>query len=587
MDAEAEGKLRDLRCELAEICLDARLEKISALSNAASGDALATMYNSGLRHLPMTKTDQAVAERCHRMLTVEHDPVRKACAFLALNLFSFSYRIDRSFELIDVPNEIASTMVRALLGLPQFFEKDGARKQALIHLTTSMEEIHKAVRVIDESNFRRALLNGFLDGFSLTSVYGEDVSLKDIAIMRADLIRLYLEMANLARDIVPIWPEDMPNQLRIGVLSPGAQSEMAAIRGHLSGIDRDQFHITAFVPDTAMDSVSRGVADIADALIPLPTEDITEAAQMVEQESLDILICAANITNIPTFPWTLLMAQRLARLQVSMHASPLTSGFDTVDLYINGALNEGLDAQEDYVEDLLLVEGSSNHYLFVDGIPPAQEIQRHELGLPETGPILVSGANVYKIGPDLIETWVSILDALPDAHLVLYPFNPNWAAQYPQRSSFLKFVRSRFTAAGVEQSRLHILEPQPSRPPILGLLNLADLYLDSFPYSGAVSMIEPLLCGCPPVVLEGETARCRQSAALLKEIGLDVLITGSRDDYIAVVVRLIQDEALRTEMSQAVKEMAARAGLGQSDSIGHHVGDALWAAYSERLGTTL
>jgi len=69
------------------------------------------------------------------MLTVEYDPVRKACAYLALSLFMFSYRIERAFELIDVPNELAATMVRALLGLPQFFERDGDRKQALVHLT--------------------------------------------------------------------------------------------------------------------------------------------------------------------------------------------------------------------------------------------------------------------------------------------------------------------------------------------------------------------------------------------------------------------------------------------------------------------
>ena len=586
MDAETESKLRDLRCELAEICLDARLEKIAALSNATLGDALATVYNCGLRHLPMTKIDQAVAERCHRMLTVEHDPVRKACAFLALSLFSFSYRIDRAFDLEDVPTEITATMVRALLGLPQFFENKEDRKQALIHLTTSMQEIHKTARTSDEFDFRDAILNGFLDGFSLTPVYGEDVNIKEIATMRADLIRLHLDISGIAQDIVPVWPDEMPDQLRLGILSPGAQSEMAAIRGHISGINRERFHITAFVPDTAIDSVSRGVADIVDVLIPLPVGDTAGSAQMVIHENLDILIGAANITNISTFPWTLLMAQRLARLQVSMHTSPLTTGFDTVDIYINGSLNEGPSAQEEYVEDLILIEGSSNHYLFVDGLPQGQDIQRHELEIPETAPILVSGANIFKIGPDLIETWVDIASALPDAHFVLYPFNPNWATKYPQRTSFLTYVRSCFAAADVEPSRLHVLEAQTSRIPILGLLRLSDVYLDSFPYSGAVSIVEPLLCGCPPVVLEGTTARCRQSSAVLKEIGLDVLVTESREDYISVVVRLLQDEALRTEMSQAVKEVATRAGLGQSDSIGHHIGDALWKAFEERLGAT-
>jgi hypothetical protein len=583
MDAETEAKLRDLRAELAEICLDARVEKIAALCTAPTGDALATMYNSGLRNLPMTKTDQAIAERCHRMLTVEYDPVRKACAYLALSLFMFSYRIERAFELIDVPNELAATMVRALLGLPQFFERDGDRKQALVHLTKCVEEIHKSARVIDEPEFRDAVLKGFADGFVLTPVYGEDVSLKEICVRRADLIRWYAESIGIVRDGDPTWPDEMPDLLRIGVLSPGAHSEMAAIRGHLFGLSKEQFSITAFVPDAAADSVSRGVDDLADALIALPVDDLAEAAEMIKREDLDILICAANITNIATFPWTLLMVQRLARLQVTMHASPVTSGFDTVDAYINGDLNEPDDAEDDYTEELLLIDGSSNHYHFVDGPIEPQDFRRGDFGLPEDGTVFVSGANVFKIGPDLVRAWAEILSADPESHLVLYPFNPNWAAQYLQRQGFVRFMHSRFEAAGVDPARLHFMEAQASRAPILGLLSLADIYLDSFPYSGAVSIIDPLICGCPPVVLEGHTARCRQSAALLREIDLDVLVTTSRDDYVTVASRLSKDDELLTEMAQAVQEMAAKAALGRGDFIGGYVGEALWDAFERRL----
>ena len=585
MDAETEAKLRALRLELAEICLDARLEKISALCNAASGDALATMYNSGLRHLSMTKSAQAVAERCHRMLTVEHDPVRKSCAYLALSLFMFSYRIERSFELIDVPTEIVATMVRAFLGLPQFFDRDGARRQALTHLMKSVEEIHKAARVIDEPDFRRAVLAGFLDAFILTPVYGEDTSLKQIAIHRAELIQQHLDISGVRRDTAVRWPTDMPEKLSIGILSPGSQSEMAAIRGHLFGLSKDRFSITAFVPDAAIDSVSRGVDDLADALIALPVDDIAAAAEIIVQEDLDILIGAANLTNACSFPWTQLMAQRLARLQVAMHACPMTTGFDTVDYYINGALNELEGSEEEYTEDLILIEGSSNHYQFIDSATEPQGLTRSDFGLPEDGIIYVSGANAFKIGPDLVKAWTDILSATPGSHLVLYPFNPNWSAQYPQRRSFVRFLHQRFTAAGIDIDRLHLLEPQPSRAPILGLLQLADVYLDSFPYSGAVSVIDPLMCGCPPIVLDGTQARCRQSAALLEEIELEVLVTQSPDDYVSVAVRLGRDQDLREEMAEAVEDMARQAGLGRSDFIGGQVGQALWHIFAERLNS--
>jgi len=50
------------------------------------------------------------------------------------------------------------------------------------------------------------------------------------------------------------------------------------------------------------------------------------------------------------------------------------------------------------------------------------------------------------------------------------------------------------------------------------------------------ALLDPLSVGCPPVVREGNTARCRQSAALLREIGLDVLVTRS------AAVRLPSDD---------------------------------------------
>ena len=77
----------------------------------------------------------------------------------------------------------------------------------------------------------------------------------------------------------------------------------------------------AFVPDEAASTVSAGFEDVADDFIALPVGNIAHAAEIVAGEELDILIAGANLTNACRFPWTLLMAQRLARLQVTMHSS--------------------------------------------------------------------------------------------------------------------------------------------------------------------------------------------------------------------------------------------------------------------------
>ncbi|MEQ9448385.1 MAG: hypothetical protein RLN70_05675, partial [Rhodospirillaceae bacterium] len=181
-----------------------------------------------------------------------------------------------------------------------------------------------------------------------------------------------------------------------------------------------------------------------------------------------------------------------------------------------------------------LLAGSSNYYAFPGPRRDPETLTREHIGVPDAALLLVSGANYFKIGPDLVNAWARIMENVPAAHLLLYPFNPNWTTHYPYRDGFLRFIQERFAARGIGVDRLHVLEAQPSRAPILGVLKLADLYLDSFPYSGAVSMVDPLSVGCPSVVREGHEARCRQSAALLQDFGLDVLVAKSAEDYVKV-----------------------------------------------------
>lgn len=582
MDQESERKLRELRLNLAEVCLEGRIERIASLYRSPAGDAIMTMINSGVRHLAMTKGDQAVAERCHRILSVEHDVTRKVSAYLALNLFTPPHGIERAFDIVDVPTPLLCTVIKVLLAVPMFFTREGARRRALAHVEATVAEVHKAVMVIDEFEFRREVLAGFMDGYVVSSVYGEDVPLRALAQRRGDLIRKYLEIHGLAHDITPLPRSANEATVRVGVLCPGTISEVAAMRGHLFGLDRSIFQVIAFVPDEAATSVSAGFEDVADDFVALPVSDIPAAAKILAQEELDILIAGANITNTCKFPWTLLMAQRLARLQVSMHCSSLTTGLATVDLFINGRLNEPEDAQDDYTEELALIPGSSNHYVFAGKPVVPEQLTRERIGVPNAALLLATGANYFKIGPELLTTWARILEAVPNAHIIMYPFNPNWTTHYPHKDGFLRFVQERFGERGVSVDRLHVLESQASRAPLLGVLKLADLYLDSFPYSGAVSLLDPLSVGCPPVVREGKTARCRQSAALLREIGLDVLVTRSMDDYVTVVKRLLTDHSLRREIAEAVKEVTRTTQLG-TQGIGRAVGDVLLKALAKKM----
>jgi predicted O-linked N-acetylglucosamine transferase (SPINDLY family) len=56
---------------------------------------------------------------------------------------------------------------------------------------------------------------------------------------------------------------------------------------------------------------------------------------------------------------------------------------------------------------------------------------------------------------------------------------------------------------------LILLDTQANHEDVKTVLQLADIYLDSYPYAGANSMVDPLEVGLPTVVREGNNLRSR------------------------------------------------------------------------------
>src|SRR5262249_57105976 len=134
-------------------------------------------------------------------------------------------------------------------------------------------------------------------------------------------------------------------------------------------------------------------------------------------------------TTAVTNDITLLALHRLARIQVAGVCSCTATGMRNVDYYLSGRLSEPSDAQAHYTERLLMVDGPAHCYDFAGeaASAPTQPLSRQDLGIPDDAVVFVSGANFYKILPELDEIWMRILAAVPASRLLLYPFNPNWS----------------------------------------------------------------------------------------------------------------------------------------------------------------
>src|SRR5438552_1755110 len=123
-------------------------------------------------------------------------------------------------------------------------------------------------------------------------------------------------------------------------------------------------------------------------------------------------------------------------------------------------------------------------------------------------------------------------------------------------------------ARGVDPKRLVLLQPMESPSDVPKVMAITDIYLDSFPYTGATSLLDPLEAGVPPVTMTGDRLRFAQGEALLRELGMPELIATSEDDYIRIATELARDPDLRERTRRTVREkMAAKPAFLDSRSF--------------------
>jgi predicted O-linked N-acetylglucosamine transferase (SPINDLY family) len=344
-------------------------------------------------------------------------------------------------------------------------------------------------------------------------------------------------------------------------------------------LDRKRFDIGLYALEAARNDLERYCANRVDRLQILPRNPLEQVAAL-RNENLDILFFGSNLTA-GVDACTTLALHRLAPIQIASICCPVTTGFTHMDYYLAGDLLAPSQAmQTQFREELLNIAGSGICFSF--GPEPTgatKRMSREALGIPADAVMFISGANYFKIIPELREAWANIISRVPGAVLVLYPFNPNWSGRY-NTEPFVTDIKQRFAQRGLAEHQLRILDPLPGRPDIKALLRLADVYLDSYPYGGATSLIDTLEAGLPPVVVEGDTLRFRQAPSMLRELSVPQLIADSEHAYIELACRLGNDATLRQQVRQDIQQnMKKRPAFLDSRGFGQKVAQLFQSLY--------
>lgn len=303
----------------------------------------------------------------------------------------------------------------------------------------------------------------------------------------------------------------------------------------MTQLDRDRFEVFVFSLGSREDDVTKEIKSAVDHFSTMNGR-IEVMAEAVRDAQVDVLVFPELGMDADTF---LLAAFRLAPVQCAAWGHPVTSGLPNVDVYLSVDCMEPAGAERYYRERLMLLPGIGTRYPVP--VLPAWK-SRADMGLPESKTLYLFPQSPFKIHPDNDFILAGVLAGDEDGVLVMFE---------GQGAEVSGDMHARLIAAGISADRIVVL-PVMSHDDYLRINMLCDLMLDSYYWSGGNTSLDALACGLPIVTLPGAFMRGRQSAGMLRLMGVSELVAESPQEYLAIASRLGTDPQWRSEIRSRI-----------------------------------
>jgi predicted O-linked N-acetylglucosamine transferase (SPINDLY family) len=181
------------------------------------------------------------------------------------------------------------------------------------------------------------------------------------------------------------------------------------------------------------------------------------------------------------------------------------------------------------------------------GTPPS----RAEAGLPEEGLVFCSFNQLLKLNAPDFDLWCRLLRETPGS--LLWLLDPECQEA---RANLCREAAQR----GVGAERL-VFAPRLKQAAPLARLPLADLALDSFPYTSHTTASGALWAGVPLVTRTGSLFASRVAASLLSAHGFAELVATDAQQQYERLLALAHSAERRAELRQRLHEARLRAPL--------------------------
>jgi len=290
--------------------------------------------------------------------------------------------------------------------------------------------------------------------------------------------------------------------------------------------DRNRFEIYAFsFGSDTKDEMNLRIKVGVDHFHDVRTMSHKDVAILTRSVELDIAVDLGGYTQKSR---TGIFAMSAAPIQISWIGYPGTMGSNYYDYLVADQTLIPEKNQKYYSEKIVYLP----NYQVNDSkqSPPATIFNRQDLGLPEIGFVFCCFNNTYKITPTTFDGWGRILEQVDGSVLIIYVANES------AKINLTKEIALR----GIDSSRLIFGERLP-KPEYLARYRVADLFLDTLPYTAGTTASDALRMGLPVLTCMGNSFVSREAASVINAVNLPELITTTQEQYESLAIELAKD----------------------------------------------
>ena len=312
-------------------------------------------------------------------------------------------------------------------------------------------------------------------------------------------------------------------KINIGFLSADLNQNHSVnffLKGLLKNLDKDKFNLIAIGNWKEATFTNLELREKFDEWFSIYNLKDFEAINLVRSKKIDIIFDIMGMTgeNRPT-----LFKNRIAPIQINWLGYCNTSGIKNMDFI--------------FADPHLIQDGEERFYSekvkklsYIWNSHSGLSIKRKLIDLPvkNTGKFTFGSFNNFnKISNETLNCWEKILKSSKSFRIFLKS-----SVEY-----FPNDLLSKFKDRGIEK-QITILKKTKTFIDHLKMYEQIDLALDTFPYNGVTTTFEALWQTVPVLTLRGDNFLSRNGYSILKNLGIEELISKNPDDYVLKAINL-------------------------------------------------